>query len=214
MNATLPRVAEPEEVEGYWQSRDTLARDKGICVHHVKLSIKVPPVGLKRVVRRCARHEIPITYHTNFIIFKDSGFTFSVFKPKRGTFAEQHVNVCGVTQFSQVPRVTKILAKYIKCDVRMLYPIVDNISATFNLRQRVNLLEFMRSNGDVQFRFHVERFAGLHYRHYNATGVLFSSGQLVIIGAKRLRHICELINDVFRRLPPTHGRRARGVCEE
>lgn len=130
--------------------------------------------------------------YNNFSVVKDT-FTYIIF-PQRG-----FVNITGIKGFLDIVRVIPHFCLFFGLDECNILSdiVVDNISASGNFWQRVNLVQLHQAINKkkvkscfVSCTFDRNRFPGAFCRTRGfGTLTLFPSGKYVVVGAKCQEHV-------------------------
>ena len=123
-------------------------------------------------------------------------YVYTIFKPKRGSNI-RHVNITMIKDFEHIE-------DSLSCLKDMLYSgdisrvTVDNTTASFNVNTFLDLSQLYQSlRSDWNVSFSAQLFPAVCWRLNMATVQIFSSGKIVIIGAKSERDIKEVVAQCY-----------------
>ena len=147
-----------------------------------------------------------------------------VFPKKRGS-PYQHINFTGINKFEEVEQALHCAAFYLNLEVNDLILLtVDNIWAksdcliqlmkmcgvvSLNLKLLLSVLKATLTSENVSIKFRPESFSAIVLRGFKATTLIYSTGAVVIVGAKEYSclekiiqylsniSICQVSNAVF-----------------
>ena len=167
-----------------------------LCVRNLKLSAKIPTQSLQWIIAQCKSRSIRYKTFHNFVLLyvSDSSLRLTFFK-KGEKAAKQHLNITGVSGFESLPKVLIFTANFLECQVSDISYCIDNITACTNVfppnREDYELLSLPKvstlvSSLGLETRLNSELFAGLIIKNPHCTAILYSTGGLVIVGAKTL----------------------------
>ena len=161
-------------------------------INNLKVHVLLTTSGIHRL-KKSLLTVIAKSYN-NFSVVKDE-FTYILF-PKRG-----FVNITGIRGFVDVNRVIPHLCLFFSLNRSDILSdiVIDNISASGNFWQRVNLVNLhktinkrssVKRVGFQSCTFDRNRFPGAFCRTYGfGTLTLFPSGKYVVVGAKCQEHV-------------------------
>jgi hypothetical protein len=127
----------------------------------------------------------------NIIIIQDL-YVFCVFEKKDTTV---HFNV---TKIKTIADIFKFLfffsCEYFSYDSKLLSLTIDNITASVNSLQNVNLHSMKKLCSNATFN--PERFAGLFIKLSGGTVIIFRTGKVNIVGCKSISDVNEIWNQI------------------
>ena len=154
-----------------------------IVIHNVKFSVKL----------KQGRFNFLNSYkQRNFIVVRGK-YTYVIFKPnKEGV---HHINITKVPSLEQVSSSVQHLRSMI-IEGELSQPRIDNLTATLNLQQTLNLYSLYDSmKQDFRnIRFCPWKFPALFWRQTCGTLYFFASGKVNLVGFKTP----EQLNDACR----------------
>lgn len=167
-----------------------------VSVRNVKISVKIKALCLNIAINSLTLQNIPVKKYLNYVTFQEQ-FSYVVFKTsKNGT---NHVNVTKIKSINEINEAIAALQKYL--DITVVSHKIDNIIATHEWPQMVDLQCIVRKRVFHQTKYNPERFPGLFVKCNFGTIIIFHSGKLVIVGCKNLDEIWHLYNYVAMKLP-------------
>jgi TATA-box binding protein (TBP) (component of TFIID and TFIIIB) len=176
-----------------------------IRVTNVKISVKIPTIKLVDVIQKCKNRDLKVKIFPSFIVIY-SNFIFTLFK--KGKKKMQHVNItkCSMDNVKEAMDELRYLTNF--HHPLILGHIVDNISASTTMPKMsleppqsqsddsIDLESFVNSSEhtpDHVLTLNTETFPGLFIRSKNCTAILFRSGKVNFVGAKKLIDIENLL---------------------
>ena len=170
-----------------------------LLISNIKLSAKIPEKPLNEIKDRCRENQIQFSTYNNFIVFRSSSFTFTVFKKKllkncdKNTVIKQHVNIT-VNSLEKIPEAIESLKKILGYNKNInVHFQIDNLTATASLDKKINVDLFLENTKDIadQVSFNPEKFPAIFIKHKNRKILLFRSGVLNILGSKSTKELDE-----------------------
>jgi TATA-box binding protein (TBP) (component of TFIID and TFIIIB) len=175
-----------------------------IRVTNVKISVKIPTIKLVDVIQKCKNRDLKVKIFPSFIVIY-SNFIFTLFK--KGKKKMQHVNItkCSMDNVKEAMDELRYLTNF---HHPYMGHIVDNISASTTMPKMplepsqsifddsIDLESFVNSSEhtpDHVLTLNTETFPGLFIRSKNCTAILFRSGKVNFVGAKKLIDIENLL---------------------
>lgn len=152
----------------------------GITFNNFKISMKFEPFeSLSAIYVELELEDFQCKIHSNFIVAK-STYVYTI-------FVSGHVNITGIKNAKEVEISAHNLCKIFNVNPPKPLYRLDNISASACLKKKINLrrlLSLPPANSEVTFN--VEIFPGLYCRLSKCTIIIFSSGNIIIVGAKNM----------------------------
>jgi Transcription factor TFIID (or TATA-binding protein, TBP) len=125
--------------------------------------------------------------NANIIIIKDK-YVLCIFEKKDKTV---HFNV---TKIISIPDIFNFLfffsREYFSYECVLLSLKIDNITASFNLKKKINFGNIALYN--LNHTFNSERFAGLFIKLSKGTVIVFRNGKINIVGCKTVNDVKEI----------------------
>ena len=195
-----------------------LIEDKHILITNIKFSIKLKQeLCLQKIHERCSsliNNHCRILGSKLVIRIPNQSKRIIIFPKKRGS-PFQHINFTGINKFSEVESALNHTAFYLNCKVTDLLDLtIDNIwaksdclvenmktqnVASLNLRSLLSVLKQTLEGEDVDLRFRPESFSAVVFRGFDATTLIYSTGSVVIVGARYyscLEKIIEILSRI------------------
>ncbi len=154
-------------------------------IRNIKISIKVKPLVLNNAIERLENNGITLKTYSNFLTFKTHNFTYVLFK--KGQRKHSHINVTQIPSLKLIRKSIRVIEKCLGCSV--LYYKIDNIIATSDLKQSVNLIDIVSRRRFDKIKYNNEIFPGLFIKFPSGTVIIFHSGKIVIVGCKNQKTI-------------------------
>lgn len=170
-----------------------------LLISNTKLSAKIPDRSLLEIEENCIQQKIDYSTYNNYIVFRSSNFTYTIFKKKslkncdKTSDSKQHANIT-VRNSSKIEEAIILLKKILQYDKDVNIPFkIDNLTATAALGKSVNVNDFLQSTRNIsdKISFNPEKFPAIFIRHKNGTILLFRSGILNILGCKSTEELNE-----------------------
>lgn len=183
-----------------------------ILVTNVKISVKLKQSwDLKDLYEHCFSkicNHVKLLGSKLVVKVPNQAKRIIIFPKKAGT-PFQHINVTGISTLDQIDKALEIAAFYLdrkKND--FLHFKIDNIWAksdiikkhmeqiginSLNLKKLIAVIRETSSKAEVALRFCPEIFSPIIFRGYNATTLIYSTGAVVIIGAKEYKTLLTII---------------------
>ena len=165
-------------------------------ISNIKLSFNIEKKSLwqESLYKRCKINHIPEPVKKSNIIVIKCIYTFCIFEKKKNLI---HFNVTGVKNFNQVEGFADFFNNFFfTCEI--LNFKIDNITATFNVNNKINLLKLYEISEKV--KYNRERFPGLFLKDYEKTCIIFKNGKVIILGCKSEKEVCLIWQKVLKRL--------------
>lgn len=159
-----------------------------VRIRNIKLSVKVKRFSLHSVISILRKNKIEFSRFPNFITFNYK-YTYIWFKTGGNNL--NHINVTKIPKLSKINQSVSRIKNLFKCKV--LSVVVDNIIATSDLCETVNLRSIIKKKCFHKVKYNCERFPGLFLKFSTGTIILFHSGKIVIVGCKNKNDIKCLI---------------------
>jgi hypothetical protein len=131
----------------------------------------------------CKLNSFPAPVKKSNIIVIKCKYTFCIFEKKNNFI---HFNVTGIKNFQSVDEF-KTYFKNIFFPCEILNFKIDNITATFNLNNEINLFKLYEISNKVNYN--PERFPGLFLKDFEKTCIIFKNGKVIILGCKSEKEI-------------------------
>lgn len=148
-------------------------------IRNVKISVKIENYSLDNAIKVLKEKNILFHKFNNFVSFKYR-FTFVLFK--KGKVRLNHLNITNIKKLRHIKKAVKLVKHLFNCDIYSVK--VDNIIATYNTLQRINLKSIIRRRIFNKTKYNAETFPGLFIKFEQGTVILFHSGKSVILGCK------------------------------
>ena len=158
-------------------------------IANVKVSIKTTPLFLDNVVLKCLEENLYCKNYNNFLVVKKI-YTFIIFKTNKNS--ENHINITKIASLDLVVDAIATITYLTKCEV--LSQTIDNIIASTSFKRQIDLQSI--SNRFPSVKYNNEKFPGLFIKYKIGTAILFHSGKIVIVGAKKEKDIECLIQNI------------------
>ncbi len=171
-----------------------------ISIKNIKVSCKIPDRPLSWIKQRACDFDLDFKVHQNFVVVSFSSTLKATFF-KRGAIRPQHSNVTGIPNEDLIEHQLSIVELFLDHFDPLQFRI-DNITAVchFPVLRSIILEEFAETLRGEDWRLNREIFCGLTIRKFSCTGILYSSGSLVIVGAKTRESCEDLSNFVLQKL--------------
>ena len=156
-----------------------------VRIANVKVSIKIKAISLYIVQKILTEKLIPSTVYDNYIVIK-ANYTFIVFKSKNSG-SNNHINITKIPDVNSVPFAINEIETILNCEHFDLH--VDNITASSNLNQPINLIEVVKKNNFKNIKYNNQKFPGLFLKFEKGTAIIFHSGKIVIVGCNKTSDI-------------------------
>ncbi len=174
---------------------------------NVKASCTIPRLHLSYIEERCSSLNIPTKIYPNFIVIYEKTFTFTIFKSrevfssrKKYNKTGQHCNIYKLKSFHYLDKVHEKLAILLNiCEKTISKITIDNTTFLLQLKKKISLQRFMRENNDLCWNISRETFPGLFIKYPDCSFILFSSGSIIIVGAKTTNTVCKYIDIIQKR---------------
>lgn len=160
-------------------------------VKNIKISLKVKGCPLDIAIQSLKILGIPYKFFDNYISFTKE-HTFIYFKAKIG--GTNHVNVTKLKTRADIKASVIILKELFH--IKVLGIKIDNIIATYNLNQPVNLTNIIEDKVFHLTKYNPEQFPGLFVKFPEGTVLIFHSGKLVLVGFKSLKTLILILKQV------------------
>ncbi len=210
-----------------------MARDcksvQQLSIRNVKGSFIVPARSQDWIVQRCADLDVHCRTFPNFVqlYFQPTSLRVSFFRrcrhqqQKHGSGNDEskmHANVTGCANIEKFQATVGILADFLKCHAEGIEWRVENITATTNikhlLRSQLALLDcipYIKSTDEIlDWRLNQETFSGLCIYATDCTGIVYSTGNIVLVGAKNwaaCSRLASLLENIISKATHTHTAR-------
>ena len=165
-------------------------------ISNVKISftIEKPLLWKESIIEKCELNNVnPPIKKKNIIVFKYE-YTFCIFEKKNNSL---HFNVSGIKHYEEVQNF-HIFFKIFFPNSIILNLKIDNLTATFNVKQRLNLLKLYNLSEKV--KYNPERFPGLFLKDCGKTCLIFKNGKIIILGCKTKIEVCETWQNVLKKI--------------
>lgn len=170
-------------------------------ITNIKISLKTDrDYQLQEIKNILNVHSIKFKDHSNFLVFKIFSFVVSIFKTQ--IKKEANLNHINITKL-RLPHHIKYVIRGLIClgiGIARKNYTVDNICAKADFCHRIDLLQFAQLNKNLCIKYHNEIFPGLFIKFTSVTLIIFKSGKIVCVGAKKEQYIQEKLNYLFVKL--------------
>lgn len=166
-----------------------------LSIKNIKISVKVKWLCLNNANNSLAFQKVLVKKYLNYITFQNK-FSYVLFKGSKDR--TNHVNITKIKDISYIDEALSILQKSLNATI-VSYRI-DNIIATHNGPQMIDLQSLINRNVFNQTKYNPERFPGLFVKCETGTAIIFHSGKIVIVGCRSLQQIWDLFEHVAMRL--------------
>jgi hypothetical protein len=165
-------------------------------ISNVKISftIEKPMLWKEHINKNCVLNNLNLPVKKNNILVFKNKYTFCVFEKKNNLL---HFNVTGVKHYDEIEKFN-IFFKTIFPDSVISNLKIDNLTATFNIKQKINLLKLYHSSEKV--KYNPERFPGLFLKDCGKTCIIFKNGKIVILGCKNKKEVCETWQKILKKI--------------
>ena len=190
---------------------------KGLQITNIKFSVKIDKEWkLKELHEHCSaliNNHCRLMGSKIVIRVPNQAKRIIVFPKKKGF--KQHVNFTGISGFDEIENALNYACEYLNCEkenflelkVENLWSkslcLIENMRrenvTSLNLRSLVSVLNQTFKGADVHIRFRPEIFSAIVLRAFNATTLIYSTGSVIIVGAKNyssLEKITELLSTI------------------
>jgi hypothetical protein len=165
-------------------------------ISNVKISFNIekPALWREKINKNCeVNNTIPPVKKNNILIFKNK-YTFCVFEKKNNSL---HFNVTGIKHYDEIENFN-IFFKTIFPNSIILNLKIDNLTATFNINRKIDLLKLYHLSEKV--KYNPERFPGLFLKDCGKTCLIFRNGKIVILGCKTKKEVCEIWQKILKKI--------------
>lgn len=173
---------------------NSLVLTMDFVITNVKISVKIQAKPLDIVQKVLEAKNILCKTHNNFLVAK-SEYTFIIFKSKFGDGANNHINITKIPNLSFIPHVILLTETLLEC--RTFQHRIDNISATSNSPQRLNLVKLVEKKKFKNIKYNNQTFPGLFLSFNTGTAILFHSGKINIVGCKSEANLKCILSKIF-----------------
>jgi Transcription factor TFIID (or TATA-binding protein, TBP) len=161
-------------------------------ITNVKLSLKVSFNRLDTVSDVLKTENITCKSYNNFIVFKNK-FTYILFKSKNNQ--HNHLNVTNIPNFEEIDQAVNSYKNITNSSV--ISQTVDNITASFSLKNKFNFLEIVEKFSDIaKVTYNSEKFPGIFIKFDKGTVIVFHTGKCIIIGCKSIENLEWLVSKI------------------
>ena len=164
-------------------------------ISNIKISAKIELTCLDTASIKLSNNGIAIKLFCNYITFF-SKFTYIIFKGSKNQIS--HVNITRLKNDKEIEQSLDHLNKILGCQI--LNFKVDNIIATDDFHQHLNLKEIAQRKIFEKVKYNSEQFPGLFIKFNTGTVILFHSGKIVIVGCKTQQEVWKLSDLVITAL--------------
>ena len=162
-------------------------------ISNIKASLKIVKCNLELLQLSCQKRGIPAKKYPNFLVIHDN-HKYTIFK--KGAGKGQHINITKIKSFEDIHTALFRLNDLLATRFAVGDMIIDNITATSNLGKKIDLCSFLRAHSSLNIAYNAESFPGAFIRFSCATVILFSSGKLVIVGAKSCKAVEQTLEEI------------------
>ena len=106
----------------------------------------------------------------------------------------QHVNITKCRNYEFIPKAIDNLSFLTDLNTDDITFVIDNISATGDIGNRISIEDFLLKNKELLAHFNPESFPGCYIRYKSVTIGLFSSGKVIFVGARDFSDINDCFN--------------------
>jgi hypothetical protein len=158
-------------------------------ISNIKIScVFLLPLNWRELLEKITiKRGIQLKKNANIIIIKDK-YVLCIFEKKDKTV---HFNV---TKIISIPDIFNFLfffsREYFSYGSFLLSMKIDNITASFNLKNKINFNKISLYN--LKYTFNPERFAGLFIKLSKGTAIVFRNGKINIVGCKTVNDVKEI----------------------
>ena len=167
-----------------------------IDVSNIKISCKIQFFNAEDI---SFNRDIFIKQYNNFNVIKNK-YAYIIFT-KSKIRQKFHVNITKIPSFDHVPKAIEGLKDIIENPFSVEEITIENITCLHILNKEINLIEIFRHISSSEFskdvtytRYNPEKFPGMFIKLRKCSILLFSSGKMVVIGAKNKE---EVKNGIF-----------------
>lgn len=164
-------------------------------ISNIKIScvFKLPLNWMQTLFFNLKRRNISFRLRGNIIIINDI-FVICIIEKKDKNV---HFNV---TKIKKIENVFDFLfffsVNYFSFDTKLLSLTIDNITASFNLHRKINLIKLR--DYFQHFTFNPERFAGFFIKKKEGTIIIFRNGKVNIVGCKSPK----IVEEIWKEIEP------------
>ena len=158
-------------------------------ITNIKLTLKTSFICLNTVKKFLQKKKINFKEYQNFLVIKNK-YTYVYFKTSDGEI--NHLNITNVPEFSKIDFASNHILKNIlkPLKIKEIYRRVDNISASLNLNNKINLLDIVSYFKKIcQVSYNTEKFPGAFLKFKQGTIIIFHTGKCIFIGCKFIRNL-------------------------
>ena len=164
---------------------------ENLKIENIKISVKLKvPVDLCYIEERCAQLNVYCRkISDNFLTIRHT-YTYVVFKKGR-TNPKQHINCTKITNPQEIPHVISNLLYIINQPQTTLEYKIDNYSCSADLKKTIDVEDFFMNEISISCTYNPEKFPACVIRspelfdNNSLCCLLYKSGKLVIVGAKK-----------------------------
>jgi len=133
------------------------------------------------------KRQITVKKSANITVIRDK-YVLCIFERKDGNI---HINVTKIKSINDIYKFLFFFAEhYFSYDSKLISLKIDNITANFNLKQKIELEQLKKFK--LNYKFNPERFSGYFIKFEKGTAILFRNGKINIVGCKTIHSIHEI----------------------
>ena len=164
---------------------------ENLKINNIKISVKLEvPIDLAYVQQRCTELNVYCRKISNNFLTIRHTYTYIVFK-KGCTKDKQHINCTKITHPDEIPNVISNLLYLINQPQVILEHKIDNYSCSAALNKLIDVDHFFMNEINISCTYNPEKFPACVIRapeifdNKSLCCLLYKSGKLVLVGAKR-----------------------------
>lgn len=169
---------------------------KNLVVSNIKLSCTINLLDEKTI---SLNKEVEKSFHGNFTVVRKK-YIYTIFK-RRENRDDYHVNITKVPSTSQIETSIEELSNIITNSFIVQSYKIDNMTCSFDAGCHIPLMgvfdDLKKESFVKRIRFNPERFPGMFVTFESNTILLFSSGKMVIIGAKNIHSVEDNVGKIL-----------------